>query len=205
MHREFIEIVNRYDGLFPKVVGLLFKDDLYHPPNPCDRNAAAQIAGSRPAAGLEAHRSTASTGQDASRGGGARPVGSDAGPRIMRRVARADFPIAVPPENPLRFATRGSLRIDRAGRSAQGFRVDLPLSALFARRVPGVDAMPYERLGIALLPAWNGAAAVKIRNASYYSAAVGTVWAEENSAPLRAASIAPTPARPEQLSGRSRP
>src|SRR5262249_12907870 len=162
----------------PKVVGLLFKDDLHHPPNPCDRNVLAQIAGSRTSPGLDAHRSTASIGQDASPGGGARPVGSDAAPRIMRRVARAAFPISVPPENPLRVSTRGSLRMDRAGRSAQGFLVDPPLSALSARRVPGVDAMPYERLGIALLPAWNGTTAVRVRNASYYSAAVGTIWAE---------------------------
>jgi hypothetical protein len=41
--------------------------------------------------------------------------------------------------------------------------------------------MPYERLGIALLPGWDGATTVKIGNASYYSAAVGTIWAEENS------------------------
>ena len=35
--------------------------------------------------------------------------------------------------------------------------------------------------------------------------AVGTIWAEENSSPLRAASIAPMPARLEQPPGRSRP
>ena len=206
-HREFIEIVNRYDGLFPKVVGLVFRDDLYHPPNPCDRNGVAQMAGSRSSAGRGV--STASIGQDAGRaaGGGAPPVGSTdpaAILRAMRRVARADFPMTVAPENPLRFVTRGSMALDRGGRPVQAlpvqaFRIDHPASrALIARRVPGVDVMPYERLGIALLPAWDGATTVKIRNASYYSAAVGTIWAEENSAPVRAASMAPTPVRLEQ-------
>jgi tetratricopeptide (TPR) repeat protein len=190
-HREFIEIVNRYDGLFPKVVGLVFKDDLYHPPNPCDRNSVAQMAGSRLSAGrgVIADRSTASIGQDAGHapggGGAARPVGSSdpaAIFRAMRRVARADFPVTVAPENPLRFATRGSIALDR-GRPMQAFRNDHPVSrTLIARRVPGVDVMPYERLGIALLPAWDGATTVKIRSASYYSAAVGTIWAEESSA-----------------------
>jgi hypothetical protein len=114
--------------------------------------------------------------------------------------------MSVSPENPLRFATRGSMPPDRAGRSAQPFLIDRALTRpLLARRVPGVDAMPYERLGIALLPGWNGATTVKIGNASYYSAAVGTIWAEENSSPLRAASIAPMPARLEQPPGRSRP
>ena len=215
MHREFIEIVNRYDGLFPKVVGLLFKDDFYHPPNPCDVNAVARIAGSRPSAGRnpDAYRNTASIGQDVSRapggGGAAHPVGSSdpaAIYRAMRRVAHSDFPISVSPENPLRFATRGSMPADRAGRSEQPFRIDRPSTRpLLTRRVPGVDAMPYERLGIALLPGWDGATTVKIGNASYYSAAVGTIWAEENAAPLHAASITPTPARLEQPPARSRP
>jgi tetratricopeptide (TPR) repeat protein len=213
-HREFVEIVNRYDGLFPKVVGLVFKDDLYHPPNPCDTNAVARVASARSSAGrdLEAYRSTASIGQDAGHaagGGAVRPAGSsDAGAiaRAMRRVARADFPISVSPENPLRFATRASMPLDRAGRSTLAFRTDRRLGGpLVARRVPGVDAMPYERFGIALLPAWNGATTVKIQNASYYSAAVGTIWSEENAAPVRAASITPTPARPEQPPARSRP
>ncbi len=212
-HREFIDIVNRYDGLFPKVVGLVFKDDLYHPPSPCDENGVARTAGSRSAAGrgASADRTTAGLGQDAGPapggGGAARPVASTdpaAIFRAMRRVARTDFPISVAPENPLRFATRGSMALDRGNPSVQAFRIDHPASrTLIARRVPGVDVMPYERFGIALLPAWDGATAVKIRSASYYSAAVGTIWAEENSAPVRAASMAPTPVRPEQRPGRS--
>src|SRR5947209_11400466 len=32
--KEFVEIVNSYDGLFPMVIGLLFSDDAYHPPTP---------------------------------------------------------------------------------------------------------------------------------------------------------------------------
>ena len=34
--KEFWDVINRYDGLFPKVIDIIYPDDLYHPPNPCD-------------------------------------------------------------------------------------------------------------------------------------------------------------------------
>jgi tetratricopeptide (TPR) repeat protein len=40
--REFVDLVNRYDGLFPKVVELLFPDNMYHPPSPCDLLLASE-------------------------------------------------------------------------------------------------------------------------------------------------------------------
>lgn len=48
MKKEMMDLVNRYDGLFPHVIGLIFPDDLYHPPMPCEQkgfnqaNASAQ-------------------------------------------------------------------------------------------------------------------------------------------------------------------
>ncbi len=34
--KEFWDVINRYDGLFPKVIDIIYPDDLYHPPSPCD-------------------------------------------------------------------------------------------------------------------------------------------------------------------------
>ena len=39
--KNFIETVNRYDGLFPKVVALVFPDDHYSPPTPCEETVLA--------------------------------------------------------------------------------------------------------------------------------------------------------------------
>ena len=42
--KNFIETVNRYDGLFPKVVALVFPDDRYLPPTPCEETVLAPQA-----------------------------------------------------------------------------------------------------------------------------------------------------------------
>ena len=34
--KEFWDVMNRYDGLFPKVIDIIYPDDQYHPPTPCD-------------------------------------------------------------------------------------------------------------------------------------------------------------------------
>jgi hypothetical protein len=47
--------------------------------------------------------------------------------------------------------------------------------------------MPYEQLGVALLPAYDGTTTAKFRAAPYYYAAVGTTWAEEGAAAAREA------------------
>ena len=39
--KNFVETVNRYDGLFPKVVALVFPDDHYLPPTPCEESVLA--------------------------------------------------------------------------------------------------------------------------------------------------------------------
>ncbi|MCC2095478.1 MAG: hypothetical protein KDJ29_01220, partial [Hyphomicrobiales bacterium] len=36
MKGEFWDLMNRYDGLFPKVIELIYPDDYVHPPTPCD-------------------------------------------------------------------------------------------------------------------------------------------------------------------------
>lgn len=42
--KEFWETLNRYDGLFPKVIEIIYPDGYYHPPTPCDliNNRSAQ-------------------------------------------------------------------------------------------------------------------------------------------------------------------
>ncbi len=52
--------------------------------------------------------------------------------------------------------------------------------------------MPYERYGITLLPAYNGITTVSFHAGAYRAAANGTMWAEENAAPARGASMAPS-------------
>jgi hypothetical protein len=38
MHGEFWDLINRYDGLFPKVIELIYPDEYVHLPTPCDVN-----------------------------------------------------------------------------------------------------------------------------------------------------------------------
>jgi tetratricopeptide (TPR) repeat protein len=188
-HREFIEVVNRYDGLFASVLALVFGDDRYRPPNPCDMTDPSQIARLRSEAGLEAYRATAVHNGAQGTANAARQ--SDAASVAARfnaalKVARSEFPLAVTPENPLRFPRRVAVAADRAGKP--GLRNDGPFRfPRLARRVPGADAMPYERLGVALLPAYDGTTAAKFRAAPYYYAAVGTTWAQEGAAAAREA------------------
>ena len=47
--RPFLETVNRYDGLFPKAVDLLFQDATAGSPLPCD--PAPPVAAAAPAGG----------------------------------------------------------------------------------------------------------------------------------------------------------
>ena len=194
---ELVEIANRYDGMFPRVVGLLFRDDYIHPPTPCELRAHPQLAtrvklrpdpdmtdtGYIPAgAGYTQTALPATASKDKS---------AAADPFAGRRIARADFPISVNPENPLRFPLRGGTPGDRGSRIGQ-FRTDGPFNPpRLARRVPGAEAMPYERYGVTLLPAYNGVTAVSFHAGAYRAAANGTMWAEENPAPVSGASIAP--------------
>jgi tetratricopeptide (TPR) repeat protein len=185
-HHELVDIANRYDGMFPRVVGLLFRDDYVHPPTPCEIKAHPELA-SRYQARLAA---------DSTLPRGAKSDAMPGDPYAARRIARADFPLSVPPENPLRFALRGGAPPDRTNRLGPSFRADGPFNPpRMARRVPGAEAMPYERFGVTLLPGYNGATAVTFHAGAYRSAAIGTIWAEENASSAREASMAPQPQR----------
>jgi tetratricopeptide (TPR) repeat protein len=202
-HREFIEVVNRYDGLFPSVVALVFRDDRPRPPNPCDMTAPSQIARYRSEPDFDPYRVASAVVQPAGRGtperGATRPPESATAAvkfNAALKVARSEFPLAVTPENPLRFPRRALASADRVGKPPQGLRTDGPFHfPRTARRVPGADAMPYERFGVTLLPAHDGATTAKFRAAPYHYAAAGTTWAEEGAADAREAPLQDAPAR----------
>jgi cellulose synthase operon protein C len=195
-HHELVEIANRYDGMFPRVVGLLFRDDYIHPPTPCEIKAHPQLAARaklRPDPDMtDAGYIPAGAGYTQTALPATKTKSTAGDPFAGHRIARADFPIPVNPENPLRFPLRGGTPPDHGGRFGQ-FRGDGPVSPpRLARRVPGAEAMPYERYGITLLPAYNGVTTVSFHAGAYRAAANGTMWAEENAAPTRGASMAPS-------------
>jgi len=182
--REFLEIVNRYDGLFPSVVGLLYRDDFVSAPSACDRRASPLVAVSMEGGGY------AQTGVPAARDGG-QNIGSPGFPRPdiaaplstaamqMRQPPRTEFPLPAAPENPLRYADQGALLSTAANVlqvSRREPRFDRPL---VARRVPGAGPMPYERLNFVLLPAWNGVTAASFPPTSTRPAAAGTLAAQQ--------------------------
>ncbi|MCF4124835.1 hypothetical protein [Methylobacterium sp. SyP6R] len=149
--RPYLEVVNRYDGLFPKVVDLLFREGQGGPPLPC---AVQTASGGRAApAAANATRPEAPP----SYGRVPRPDAPGAGGRaeaVPLAVQRGEFPLGVPLDNPLRYPSAG------AGQgAAPGFYARepvVPAPPLVARRVPGAGAMPYERYGYTLLPGYNG-------------------------------------------------
>ncbi len=178
---ELVELVNRYDGLFPRVVGLVFRDDYIHPPTPCEVKAHPQLASRTAAPYWQPTKFKLSA----------------ADPYAGHRIARTDFPVAVPPENPLRYALRGGTLLDRTSQFGQPYRVEEPFKPpLKARRVPGAEAMPYERFGLSLLPGYNGETTLSFHAGAYRTAAKGTVWAEENSGAGRDTPQAATPPQP---------
>ncbi|SFM78350.1 hypothetical protein [Methylobacterium pseudosasicola] len=133
--REFIDVINRYDGLFPTVVELALPAPDSQVSGPCDpvRVASASV---QPAAAMQARVP--------------KPVPASATLRSLP-VKRGEFPISVVAENPLRFP-----ELTDKGREAEFLREPRDAQPLVARRVPGVGAMPYERYGFTLLPGWNG-------------------------------------------------
>jgi tetratricopeptide (TPR) repeat protein len=169
--KEFSELVNRYDGLFPKVVALVLPDR-NELPGPCDPQAAMRSAafdGGQPslAAALRIPQPAAGAMPDAT--------------LTMRR---AGFPAAVSPENPLRFP-----EIARGTEPARPRATEN--RPLVARRVGGVTAMPYEPLGFTLLPGWNGQAGPGDIAAGERLPARGTLWADTTAQPPKAAAATP--------------
>ncbi len=223
--KELFELANRYDGLFPKVLDILFPDGFQRPPSACDLAASGATArkgaapGGAPVASVQnsAWAAAAAPGSSAARhpgwgGAGVAPAtgfaqqgfgqqaygqqayGSPAGYNAplapvahdrMPQFTRTEFPAAVDPENPLRFASSGKT-VGRAANVTHITMQNTPLSQepwrnpqpLVANRVPGVSSMPYERWGFSLLPGGNG-----LQNAdtphSALQAPAGTLWASE--------------------------
>ncbi|AWN44928.1 hypothetical protein DK419_00140 [Methylobacterium terrae] len=173
--RAFVEVVNRYDGLFPRVVGLLFAAR-------SERNSPCDPGPARPAepAARGAYLDLAPRAEP--RGRVPQPDALEAASAPL--VRRSDFPLAVAMENDLRAAPAGSpvaLAPPRA--AARG-----PTTA---RRVPGVGPMPYERFGFALLPAWTGETGPSAPSAAERPAPLGTLWSARQAVP------ADPPARPD--------
>ena len=49
--KDFFEVVNRWDGLFPQLLEIIFPDGQYHPPTACDLQAQQQLAPAQQAVG----------------------------------------------------------------------------------------------------------------------------------------------------------
>ncbi|MCY1641108.1 hypothetical protein [Methylorubrum sp. SL192] len=152
--RPYLETVNRYDGLFPKVVDMLFREDTGGPPLPC---AAPQP----PRSPTRAETRPEPKPDAPSYGRVPRPdaatIGAQTG-TVPAAVQRNEFPLSVPLDNPLRYPA-SSLQRALTEPVAPGSYAREPVTArppLVARRVNGAGAMPYERYGFALLPGYNG-------------------------------------------------
>lgn len=192
--REFLEVVNRYDGLFPKVVELVFPDGGEPPPTPCDpRSARAVQPGpetpmGRPVGVVQDPQRQHRWGRVPNPLQAAAPSGQEAARR------RGEFPLSVAMENPLRFGQHSGAQPVAIGGRAPSREAG---PGLVARRVPGVGAMPYERLGYSLLPGWNGVDRPTIPSAAEQTPPIGTVWAEQAAAappvPLAPAATGPGP------------
>ena len=189
LHRreEFFDVVNRYDGLFPKMIEIIFPDNFYHPLTLCERPGAvvsaqpARSIGDMPVPGPATFRPediAALNEANMKRRNQfefSRPL--DRPPNI----SRSEFPSLVDPQNNLRFAAMDPrlAPLPRLAASEAAFVREAPPQdiPLVARRVPGVGPMPYERYGFTLLPAYNGQINASPPHSAQY-ASVGTPWAE---------------------------
>ncbi|KAB1074000.1 hypothetical protein [Methylobacterium planeticum] len=152
--KPYLETVNRYDGLFPKVVDLLFREDTGGPPLPC-ANPQPAAPPARQATAPKPEPSPSPYGRVP------RPDAATAGARAEAKplaVQRNEFPLPVPLDNPLRYPPGSVQRLLAEAPPAGGYAKEPATAAvpLVARRVPGAGAMPYERYGYALLPGYNG-------------------------------------------------
>ncbi|WP_457798885.1 hypothetical protein [Methylocystis sp. S23] len=206
------ELANRYDGLFAKVVEILFPDGYYHPPSPCDQKNADRLHGPgvRTAAfiapgpamipGAPANYAPLDMNYAAQKNASypveTKPGQEEKRVQAMLKAIKGKFPAPVNMENPLRFRAMPipSLLAQRA--PAMGFPVaaEGPLrkepatqpAPLVARRVPGVGPMPYEQYGFSLLPGWNGQETASWPPYSQQIAPAGTQWADQEADPAKA-------------------
>ncbi len=201
--KQYWDLLNRYDGLFAKVLEIIFPDGMYHPPTPCDELANAKlrpmqqmignytVPGSYPAAQPPA--GPVQSGFTAAQAAGYSPYGQTAAgygyrpqAQELPKIDRKLFPAPVDPENPLRFSSSAPPSPRAPAQFAQAaaqfalqrepFRGPYPL---VADRVPGVGRMPYERYGFALLPGWNGVTGPTSPTYAAQVAPAGTLWATE--------------------------
>ncbi len=217
--RDAIQLINRYDGLFPTVVELLFVDGAPKPPTPCETWNQARSWTSMEAARAAPSYPPGSYVRDPARqyvwGRVAAP--DDSAPRrglrsYAPKISRTEFPIRVGPENPMRFAAveqpiaiNAPVGADPAAAPGGFAREPDPDSIpLVARRVPGVGRMPYERYGFALLPAYNGVTAASAPTAAEQPAPAGTLWASERGDETPGEKFA-QPAGPPQTTAASTP
>ena len=197
----FRDTVNRYDGLFPKVVALAFDDGTRRPPPPCEANTAAPSAPPAASGSLSGDAGpdwTARTMADTLRAqaGPVRPAAREPRATFIRArvpspdaaaagsegslpplVKKTEFPVSVSLENNLRFSAARTLATDAAARVHDRDGA----GPLVARRVPGVGPMPYERYGFTLLKGWDGTLEASSPTAAERGTALGTLWALEQS------------------------
>lgn len=207
------ELANRYDGLFVKVLELIFPDNYYHPPTPCDQRGAERLHGAGlrtpafivPGPALIPGAAPAYAAQEAgtlaSRATSyplvLQPAQAEARAQAMLKALRGRFPAAVAMENPLRFRAlpMPSLLAMRAPATGLPVAPPTPLrrepatipAPLVARRTPGVGPMPYEQYGFSLLPGWNGQEQASWPPYSQQIAPPGTQWDEQEADPARGA------------------
>ncbi len=174
--RAFVDLVNRYDGLFPRVVGLLFSPRSDRP-SPCDAPAPRPAETAPRSAYLDLAPRVEPGLRPEPRGRVPQPDTLEAPSAPV--VRRSDFPVAVTPENELRAAPTGSPF------SAVALAPSRPAGRLptTARRVPGVGPMPYERYGFSLLPAWTGETGPSIPSAAERPAPLGSLWSAMQAVP----------------------
>ncbi len=205
MNNEFWDLINRYDGLFPKVIEIIYPDDYEHPPTPCDifrkkgHKAASNYIQTRVNQFQQGYSASQNLTQAQSFSAvpppdpAAAPVWQTqsgyAAPRKLRKnirepkISRTLFPVSVDGQNSMRRWPVGRMmgRPAEAASKRRGAQAGLPVEPvrpmrqLVARRVPGVGPMPYERWGYQLLPGYAGQ-----RDASAPHTAVtapkGTLW-----------------------------
>ncbi|MCC3245525.1 hypothetical protein LG047_09355 [Methylocystis sp. WRRC1] len=203
------ELANRYDGLFAKVIEILFPDGYYHPPTPCDQKGAERLHGApfRTAAyvapgpatipGAPANYDPQAASYLAQKNAST-PIDMQIPQEILLQRAmkniRGRFPAVVAPENPLRFRALPMATNNRAPAHGLPVASESPLRKdpatqpppLVARRTPGVGAMPYEHYGFSLLPGWNGVETATWPPYSQQIAPAGTQWASQDADPAKA-------------------
>lgn len=208
------EVANRYDGLFAKVIEILFPDGYYHPPTPCDqkgaekklhgagvRNAAFMAPGPALIPGAAPNYSQQPVNY-AEQKNASYPVDMQGQEREQARIdkmlkgLKGRFPAQVAMDNPFRFRALPipALLAQRSPSISFPPAAEGPLrkepatqpAPLVARRVPGVGPMPYERYGFSLLPGWNGIETATWPPYSQQIAPPGTQWAEQDADPARA-------------------